>query len=107
MTRTEIELEYTIINDKIQNAGKFEFQPIYTPYFWDLYLDGSCDRTIDEFAFFELNDDDMLQFGVELRGYAYVMLEVKTDGFVHCEALIENDYRNLIVKLENNQDDYY
>lgn len=40
-TRGEIEARYEILNGRIVSPGKFEGEPIWLPYFWNLALDGA------------------------------------------------------------------
>src|SRR5215211_4995867 len=52
MTRLDIESEYDVENGQITSPGKFEGEPVYTPYFWESYLNG----------FFDDDDDGVLSF---------------------------------------------
>ncbi len=48
MTREEIEAEYKVENGVIRSPGKFESEPVYTPYFYSVLLEGDFgDSEID------------------------------------------------------------
>ena len=53
MTRSDVEREYTVCNGEIMSKGKFDGEPVWAPYFWQLGLDGHADSTTewDEFSF--------------------------------------------------------
>lgn len=82
MTRTEIQANYKIRNGIIMSPGKFEGEPIYAPYFWDLVMDGGAE-TDGDFAAFHILTDDRNEFP-EI-GSETITIRVWTDGngFVH------------------------
>ncbi len=43
ITRKGIEKLYTVIDGIIRTPGKFEGQPAWVPYYWDLGIDGCAD----------------------------------------------------------------
>jgi hypothetical protein len=43
MTREETFRNYKVENDRIIEPGKFEGQPVFAPYFWNLALEGLSD----------------------------------------------------------------
>lgn len=47
MTRSDVEKEYTVIDGSIISKGKFEGEPVFAPYFWDLCLRGMADYETD------------------------------------------------------------
>ena len=77
--------EYVIA---VNHPGKFEGEPIYVPYFWDLVLNGSQDGTIyDEDSpvdYVQVNVEDAEMFQ-ELRGRSglYILLWESNQGFVY------------------------
>jgi len=85
MTRQEIEDQYTVENGIIQDPGKFEGEPLWSPYFYDLYLNGCADYDGDDELWFDIDDEDLAQFP-ELVGYTRVILREDEQGFVYCEA---------------------
>lgn len=83
MTRKEIEETYKIENGIIKNPGKFESEPIWTPYFYDLFSKGWTDDDIENnIVSFNLNKDDFKEFP-ELKGYKQVSLWFDDNGFVY------------------------
>ena len=103
MTRAKILAEYTVKDGVIQNPGKFEFEPIYTPHYWSLMLDGleyeSIDFPIGEdetktVDIFQVTAEDLAEFP-ELEGIAYIALEVSEEGFVQASELVEGDLEGL------------
>lgn len=71
---------YTIVDGIITDPGKFEGEPHWVPYFWELYLTGGGDDD-GELIQFTLGPDDYLLFP-ELTCYEGVGLYVTSDGFV-------------------------
>ena len=56
MTRQDVEREHTIAHGHVVSKGKFEGEPVWAPYFWQLALDGAAD--------WESEDLDKYQFAV-------------------------------------------
>lgn len=54
-TITELESEFTVKNGVIQNQGKFEGEPLSTPFYYDLMLNG-------EGEFIDIEASDRVQF---------------------------------------------
>jgi hypothetical protein len=90
MNRDEILQQYTIVNGRIKNPGKFEGEPIYTPYFWDAWNDGLADVDEGDFAQFNLQSEDFQAFP-ELQGCQVVHLTTDDAGFVYCKPLSKHD----------------
>ena len=70
--------------EMVKQPGKFEGQPRFIPYFYDLVLDGGgyIDDTTAEI---EITSEDVKLFP-ELKGYDKVVLYEDNDGFVYGEA---------------------
>lgn len=88
MTRQEIEADYAVTSGVITSPGKFEGEPVYAPYFYDLLGKGEADNVrdsegVDVFTFF-IQDPDTREFS-ELRDADSVDLWENGDGFVHVE----------------------
>lgn len=64
------------------HPGKFEGEPDYVEYFYDIGMEGGADEDDGEVWTFEINADDIRQFP-ELRGYKYIDIEVSDQGFVY------------------------
>lgn len=85
MTRQDILNEFTVENGIIRNPGKFEFEPIYAPYFYDAYLNGMADEDDGEELWFDVTDEDRAQFP-ELGKCTRVICREDSQGFWRCEA---------------------
>jgi hypothetical protein len=95
MTRKEIEqaysIDYTRIVPAITSPGKFEGEPIFAPYFWDLALEGFADAdsgTVFTFRIARNGLDKKDPFIKELKQWLgrRTVLKMYEDkqGFVHC-----------------------
>ncbi len=62
MTRDEIFADYKVCDGRICSPGKFEGEPIYTPHFWCMTLDGMADEDEEGMAVFILTAEDMQTF---------------------------------------------
>lgn len=89
MTRLEILKSFEVYPNSvvIRTPGKFEGEPIYAPYFWDLSLEGMADSYSDdgEVITFQVTDDDRAEFP-ELTDVKYVRLHESDNGFVFCHC---------------------
>lgn len=77
MTRQEILAQYLVENGIITSPGKFEREPIYAPYFYELWLDNGADN--EPIA---VEDEDRREFP-ELEDIAEVRVSEDDDGFVY------------------------
>jgi hypothetical protein len=85
MTRAEIEAEFTVQFGVITSPGKFEMEPVWSPYYWDLALNGDGDTdTVHaiEVTHFDVQTDDVDQFP-ELTNFERVSVWEDEAGFVH------------------------
>jgi len=82
------------MQELISEPGKFEGEPFYVPYLWDLVLDGKGeivdnpdrpDTTMDQI---ELTDEDKMRYP-ELVGYDYALLWEDDNGFVYCDPMVK------------------
>lgn len=80
ITRASVEREYNIVNGIIQNPGKFEGEPAYVPYYWDLAMDGCADE-VGEVLVFHLDASDVAIWP-ELASVASIHLAADSNGFV-------------------------
>lgn len=83
MTREDILADYDVVNGVIQSPGKFELEMLYTPYFWDMFLDGMADDDDGKVMRFDVTDQDREQFP-ELANVRSVFLWENDQGFVSC-----------------------
>jgi hypothetical protein len=83
MTRQEIERDYRVEGGIIRSPGKFESEPVFAPYFWDVLMNGGADDDVDGIAVFAVNADDIREFP-ELEGTASVRIPENDQGFVSC-----------------------
>lgn len=80
MTRSEILEKYTVENGKIKSLGKFEGEKIYTPYFYDLLLNGDGEENGGGNVYFEILPEDIKEFP-ELKGKKIVEFTETDNGF--------------------------
>lgn len=83
VTRAEIEKTYKVNNGVIQSPGKFEGESIYTPYFWELLLEGWGESNGHGEWVFDIEKEDKEQFS-ELEKYTKAYLTLTDVGFVYC-----------------------
>lgn len=85
MTTAQILESYDVENGIIVSPGKFEGEPAYVPYFWELGLDGMADEDhTDEGGTvyrFNIETDDRIFFP-ELVKYQRIELRESEQGFV-------------------------
>ena len=88
------EFAHSFENDgtQVTQAGKFESEPLYVVYFWEMLMQGSGDdnrwlepdqRTVDVF---EIDDVDR-GFFPELTGYSQIELWQCEYGFVYADLI--------------------
>ena len=69
----------------ICDPGKFEREPLYIPYYWDLFLDGCADFE-DDYIKFEITIEDVKKFPEledDLNKFIYLWSD--SNGFIyHC-----------------------
>ncbi len=65
----------------VSHPGKFEGEPRYVPYFWDIFLNGDADRDDGIVLTFYVSKEDKEKFP-ELRRRKTVKLIETTVGFV-------------------------
>lgn len=67
--------------EDVKGPGKFQGQPAYVPYFWDVFLDGGADRDNGKILGFDVNADDKTLFP-ELKKRRTVNIVEDENGFV-------------------------
>ena len=85
----ELEKLYSTKNGIIFSPGKFEGEPIYVPYFWEILLNG-CYSDDDEYdendilisSIISIDEIDK-RFFPELEGYSKIVLWESDQGFVY------------------------
>lgn len=91
MTRDEITNTYTIEDGVIRSLGKFESEPVYAPYYWDVVLDGFADPldwSEDETTWVcEITTEDRAMFPEIPADAVAIHLEETGQGFVNTETL--------------------
>ena len=94
MTREEILKDYTVKSGIIRSPGKFEGEPLYAPYFWDLVLEGTGEvysvtpfEECDESWRVEIDDEDRREFPELLQTAKYIRLWVDDNGFVYTKLM--------------------
>lgn len=74
MTRFELHHRFFIKDSVIQDAGPFEGQKIYVPYFWEAYLTGDAHEVSeDQVVLFGIHSEDLREFP-ELQNRSVVRL---------------------------------
>lgn len=82
MTRKEILEMYNVDEGgKIRSPGKFEREPLWVPYFWDLALEGEGEDD-GEATIFDITHGEKVEFP-ELLGFSTVVLREDDVGFVY------------------------
>lgn len=90
-SRQAIENGYKILGGRIHEPGKFEGEPIYTPYLYDLIMDGQSDM-IGQGDIITLDNDDREAFP-ELGEAAYAHCEEDSQGFFYVKLLYSFEER--------------
>jgi hypothetical protein len=67
--------------DMTRHPGKFEGQPAYVPYYWDVYLNGFADNDTGDVLVFRVDEGDKQLFP-ELKRRRSVKLRQTEQGFV-------------------------
>lgn len=85
MTTAQILESYDIVKGIVTNPGKFEGEPAYVPYFWELGLDGMADEDFTDVGgavyAFDITEDDKIFFPGLLK-YKRIELRESEVGFV-------------------------
>jgi hypothetical protein len=87
--------------------GKFEAEPIYSPYYYDMVMNG-CGR--DEFdgdicySIFEITADDRKEFPEIDSDSKYMICHESDEGFWYSEEYSEKEYQNFMEEIEKNQE---
>ena len=71
----------------ITDPGRFEREPLYTPYFWEFFLNGCGEEDYGELVF-TIDEQDRAAFPQypELREHTHVVLWQGEAGFIYCQA---------------------
>jgi hypothetical protein len=89
MTRQEVLDSYAVKDGRITSPGKFEGEPVFAPYFWDLGLEGFADKDDGKVFGFRITKHDAGNpFWPELKAWLGRKRSLKlledSQGFVHC-----------------------
>ncbi len=92
MTRKEIEQEYTVVDGRITDPGKFENKLIYAPYFSEWAQEGEVLSYMEDGAgefvsLIEVTDDDRKEFPELDATTSHILVTETEQGFVYCEEL--------------------
>ncbi len=68
--------------DIVAQPGEFKGKPIWTPYFYDLMMDGEGE-IIGNTTVFSIEKEDIALFP-ELKDYTYTRLSTSDDGSCFC-----------------------
>jgi hypothetical protein len=87
LTRDYIRKTYNVTSDGIiRSPGKFEGEPLYTPYFWSLMLDGGGDEEDGDDVIFQITDEDRRLYP-ELGSITRLALREDENGFVYSTVI--------------------
>ena len=111
----ELHDTYTINrNGLITNLGKFEKEPLYVAFFYELLLEGDGEIIEDlkygsVYTTFKLNDiDDDLAEAIYLpddfEPTDYIVLWETADGFANHNILTERDYKKFINEIDKSNE---
>lgn len=81
MIRSDIERDYNVVNGVIRSPGKFEGEPVYVPYYWNVYLEGFASSDDGKVLSFTVEPEERWMFP-ELKGRRVVKLRCDDSGFV-------------------------
>ena len=91
--RQKIEQQYLMVDGRIFSPGKFEGEPVFAPYFWDIALSGFADSDNGSVYGFRFNfsseqDKAILKDFPELKKWLGRKRSLKliedSQGFVYC-----------------------
>ena len=80
-SRKQIEAEYIVEFGIITSPGKFENEPVYLPYYYDVYLMGCSEEIESNYFQIEITPGDWKEFS-ELKDLEIIVLHISDDGFV-------------------------
>jgi hypothetical protein len=111
MTKKGIEKVFTVKNGVIKDPGKFEAEPVYSPYFYDLCMESAGDDHYSPdgkvYSFFVITKDEKKEFS-ELNGIYGVVCHESDTGFWNCESYNnKNDYLMDIRDMDNEAGENY
>jgi hypothetical protein len=88
VTRAKLECIYAVHPGTIiiKTPGKFEGEPLWAPYYWDLALEGNADMDdcVEGGYGFKLDASDV-EVWPELKGTPMILLFESDNGFVYTE----------------------
>jgi hypothetical protein len=91
ITRKEIEAQYEVVDGFIATAGKFEGEPVYSPYFYDKMMAGLGEYLEDKTYHLTIMPEDLSEFP-QLAGYTEIYLDIYEDGSIIC--LVDGECTN-------------
>ncbi len=62
LVRSAIEKAFFVKDGKVQAPGKFQGEPVYTPYFYDQWQHWGADCSTIDMAFFHIEDFERVLF---------------------------------------------
>jgi len=83
LTRKQIEEEYNVVDGIIQDKGRFENEPVWTPYFYDALLEEGGNTTT-----LLLESVDHEEFP-EIPNKDYAWVKIDDNGFISVEFINE------------------
>lgn len=95
--RINTKCEYDNDGERITSPGKFEGEPIFAPYYWDLAMQGFADSDNGTVAVFHFTKAQFgskdpqnvdVKFAAELQAWLgrkrTLRMQEDSQGFVHC-----------------------
>lgn len=110
-TRAEIESEFDVRDGVIKDPGKFEGEPVYAPYFYDLWLESGADEDMYgldgvEHSIFFVSDEDRAQFP-ELKDVEAIHVWEGETGFFNTEAVTREEWEAFKAQHESDEDEEF
>jgi len=76
--------------EAVSRPGKFEGEHIYTPYFYDVILNGEREILEENITTIEIEPEDREIFPEIPSDATRIILAESEQGFVHCETVDDN-----------------
>lgn len=101
ISRADILARYDVRDGIIRNPGKFEGEPIYLPYFYEMMLEGCVDETLGDgetentIDILKLTPSERAEFPEIDADSVAIALEHTEQGFVLCSELNQDELEAL------------
>jgi len=108
MIRATAAYDLEVIEGVIVTPGKFEGEPEYAPYYYDLAMENGEDELVFDsddtpVSIFYVSDEDREMFHIKPETHA-ILLWVSDDGFVNTQEMTETEVSAFIDECMGFQD---